>query len=88
MSEGIRLPVDHCPACGTLLDAASGVRGEDIIPGPGDLSVCIRCGQMLIFNQRLRLRKATEKDLEELLIQDSRAFAALMKAQSLILQDL
>lgn len=38
-----------CPACGTTLDAASNLGGAPARPGPGDFSVCIRCGTLLRY---------------------------------------
>lgn len=34
---------DLCPVCGTTLDAATALDGEEIKPNPGDVSICIKC---------------------------------------------
>lgn len=89
--DGLRLPTDCCPECKTILDAITGLQKdglwkENIIPTPGDLSLCVRCGEILVFNPELRLRKATPKDLETLITEDITAFATLIKSRNFILE--
>lgn len=52
-------PVNHCPYCGYKLDSAFGV-GNQAKPKPSDVSICGRCGNFLIFDDRLNLRKPLE----------------------------
>lgn len=60
--------IDHqtpeaiCPWCGTPLNAATGVTCEDG-PSEGDISICAKCCEILIFKEDLTLRKPTAAEL-------------------------
>ena len=43
------LPQSKCPTCGYEMDSATGTT-HDEDPRPGDLTVCLNCGEMLQFN--------------------------------------
>lgn len=45
---------DCCPTCFYKVDAASPLEGEHI-PMPGDLSICLSCGEYLYFEDDMRL---------------------------------
>lgn len=50
----------HCPQCGAKHWLASAVHTpERWAPKPGDLSVCIRCAAVLVFEDGMYLRGAT-----------------------------
>lgn len=44
-----------CPACGYPMDCATGI-GHQRSPSPGDVTVCISCGDISLFNDDLSLR--------------------------------
>ena len=46
-------PRNLCPACGYLIDAASALAGRGA-PRPGDVSMCLSCGEVLMFDDALR----------------------------------
>lgn len=54
-----------CAVCGHKLDGASGV-GNNTVPKPGDVSICIRCTNISVFGDDLKLRKPTENEMKEL----------------------
>lgn len=54
----------RCPECRSTLDGATGV-DHDERPKPGDVSLCLYCGTILVFEED-RLRRAQEKDLAEI----------------------
>jgi hypothetical protein len=60
MSEGktTRVPCGHCPRCGYKLDAASS-------PRPADPTLCLRCGLLLVFDDELRPRAPSARELLE-----------------------
>ena len=58
-------PQNHCPKCGYRTDAASVARGQHHRPNAGDISVCMNCGAITIFNDDLTLREPTGKELLE-----------------------
>jgi hypothetical protein len=63
-----------CPTCGYRMTEHSAVGGDGPrLPKAGDASVCIRCGQVLLYVNDmvgLRFRLPTAPELEELLDED------------------
>lgn len=65
--SGDKLPVQHCPICNYKIDAATcAENGLRLRPSVGDISICIDCGELLIFLDDFSLRKAEPCDLWEL----------------------
>lgn len=58
-------PRQACPRCGYQFDRAAGAF-TDRIPKHGDVSLCFRCGLLLVFNADLTARPMTEEELDEL----------------------
>lgn len=82
MSEIVsgRLPTrPKCPACGQPLDGWTGGAG----PGPraGDLSVCVYCGEALLYTEALLLRVLTQGDRDEL---DDETLADLTRLKAIV----
>jgi hypothetical protein len=79
-------PAAVCPACGFGLGYCSAVSGplerEAGGPQPGDLSLCGRCAELLIFAEGGKLRRAELADLVPLSREDH---AAIAHARRLIL---
>ena len=63
ISTMTELPASECVYCGARHDAASAV-GDVGRPKPGDVTVCIKCGGLLAFDDRMLLRKAEDSELE------------------------
>ena len=60
-----------CPICGTVVDGALMIAGvnvptERLMPGPGDLSICVYCFAVSVFTDQGQLRTATAKECEEI----------------------
>ena len=72
---------DACPYCGHKFNRQAGVETNDK-PKAGDVSLCIKCGGVLIFNKKLRMRRPTAKELKEVagLPDTQRAIAAWRRA--------
>jgi len=51
-----QLPECQCPYCEAKLDTATDLK-TNVMPKPGDISVCINCAQVLVFADDLTLRK-------------------------------
>ena len=61
-----RMNPTPCPFCGKPLDAASPTEGSnDRQPSDGDLSMCIYCGEWIVFNADLTFRKPNDEEYEE-----------------------
>ena len=78
MARITRTPKQPCPACGTLLDSASDME-SDAVPEPNDVSVCLRCGVPLVFNQDMSLRRMTTDEVDELAEKDPEALHDLRR---------
>lgn len=52
----------ECPKCLHQMDRSTGPEP----PRTGDVTICIRCGQMLIFEADLQVRVPAEDELNEL----------------------
>lgn len=49
------LPDDACPTCGYELDACSPMSSNDREqPGPGDITLCFGCGEVLWLDAQLK----------------------------------
>lgn len=58
-----KMPAALCVACGYAFDAAANISGSRR-PKPGDLSICLSCGALLVFDTDLRpSRRATSDDV-------------------------
>ena len=57
------LPVSTCPTCHYKTEAATCMATGDCHPSEGDYSVCMKYGEILIFNAALVLRAATVSDM-------------------------
>lgn len=53
-----------CPACGYLLDTTSCIAAPGVAPGPGDLTLCMACMALLVFNEDLRPRLPWPGEIE------------------------
>lgn len=57
------LPQQLCLACGDVLQATSEVTTSKArMPEPGNLSICLRCGHVAIFDKDLKLRNPTPEE--------------------------
>jgi len=57
-----RVPGSDCPACGYHIDAATCVEGN-YQPSPGDPTVCVACGAVLVFTEARTLRATTAAEV-------------------------
>ncbi len=76
-SKTIRVPKSNCPNCGHSLDSCSDVSGI-ASPSPGDVSVCIRCGEFLEFDDRMLMKSLPASKLLQLQLADPVAFGYLV----------
>ncbi len=57
-----KLEGNRCPFCGKLTDYALGPAS----PQPGDVSVCMSCRNVNVFDEKMGLRKPTAEEACEL----------------------
>ncbi len=67
-AAGKPLPLSPCPACGSPNDAATSCDETDpeqkVRPMPGDVSVCIRCASIMVFQPDLTLKVVALDELD------------------------
>lgn len=60
-----RLQESRCLGCGKLLDCASCLQHDDA-PGPGDVTICLDCGHIMIFTDDMGLRNPNFAEIHDL----------------------
>lgn len=56
------LDKSHCSDCGRLVDAASGAN-HDFKPKSGDITICLYCGHVMAYDNKLLLRELTKEEM-------------------------
>lgn len=56
------VPLVACKNCGYEFDRISDVVADNV-PRPGDMTLCLRCGDIMAFNDDMTLRSLTEDDI-------------------------
>lgn len=59
-----KIPERRCPFCDYKLDVAASVYNKKNTPKPGDISICLSCASILIFNDDLTIRKPEPGEIE------------------------
>jgi RNase P subunit RPR2 len=64
--DGSRLPKSVCQNCGKPLDAAARPQADEPRPGPGDVTVCLGCGHIMVYADDMNLRHPTGEEMAEI----------------------
>lgn len=72
----VYLQPTKCPHCGVKMPLAGDALGAGSGPSPGDYSICIECGGLAEFTEKLELVAADESELDA----DGRANVAEVRA--------
>jgi len=75
-----------CPICEKPFRGHHCADGSDSEPSAGDWTLCLSCGAMLIFNEDLTARFASEKERHELEREDPETLRFLMRGQRAIVE--
>jgi len=62
----MKVPPSACPTCHELNDAATDIDNTNATPKEGDLSVCLNCGEIMVFNADRTTRAVALNDLTAL----------------------
>ena len=65
LGEDHQIKENFCPFCNHKLDGCSQVNGNNL-PDPGSYSVCIKCGNVSVFDDDLCLRKPLPEEEAEI----------------------
>jgi hypothetical protein len=57
-----KIPECFCPTCKHPFDRATNGNGIAAAPNPGDVSVCVECGEYLEFNPDMTLRRLPDDE--------------------------
>lgn len=60
---------NFCPACGYRSDSSTSI-GTQAVPKPGDITLCIKCGEMNRFTQSLQLEPVPDDWLADLPLEE------------------
>lgn len=58
------MPPAECPNCGFVSDMASAIDNENAKLKPGDVSICIACGHLMVAKDDLTFRNPTDDEIK------------------------
>lgn len=61
-----KVPVSVCVSCGESNDSFTSVKADDARPKSGDISICLYCGHVAIYDDNLTLRELTDDEMYEI----------------------
>lgn len=63
--------ISPCPKCGYKIEHSSPIEKKDAgaSASKGDFTLCLSCGEILRFDDNMQLKISTQKDLEDLEIE-------------------
>lgn len=79
MKTKVSINEKSCPSCKVILNDIAHIEGEEVLPKPGDISICFKCGTILEFTPKMNFKFATAKVLRELNTTEIFALEALQK---------
>ena len=74
----------RCPYCGYRCDSAT-MLGGNAAPSPGDVTICIECQSICVFDAKLKMRTPTDSEMYDIagdrrIIMAQRALASVKKS--------
>lgn len=73
-----------CPYCGYLCDSATNTVENARKPREGDLTICIKCGEISKFGKNYEILKMTQEDHIEYLLIDPEMYNHTLKVQEVV----
>lgn len=80
MLDSVHTVESKCSLCGYVFDCAAGLTAP--VPKPGNVSLCMRCGAIGIFETGLSVRLATDDEVAD--IMKSNVGPVIRKSQAVI----
>lgn len=75
-----------CPVCKSRLDGASFLKKGEVMPVPGDISVCVYCETILEFEEGLFVHELPGEELERIRVQEPKHYRMIMTVKDAITQ--
>lgn len=75
-----KMPDHSCPACGERHDAASVICSPRPMPQPGDITICIACGQAMMFTTGYGVEAVDPDTIPDIHPDDLRAIKSAQQA--------
>jgi hypothetical protein len=74
--KSYKTPTFHCPRCQHKLDRVTPSDDSEAArkPEENDFTICIQCGEILVFSKDLSLELMAKKDLKALYKEDRQTF--------------
>ena len=66
LGNSIEVPENTCLHCGYLIDRARACDSPITRPRPHDVTICTKCGEIMIFDHELKFRKPNDNDLRSI----------------------
>lgn len=60
-----KLRPQFCIECGLPFNAISGTKGDNAIPQPGNISLCLNCGHLTVFSDNGMLREPLVEEWDD-----------------------
>jgi hypothetical protein len=83
------MPLSACTNCGYVLDGATGVAEDDhkgdLVPDPGDFTICVYCGHLMIFTDTLTMRDLTKDEMIK--VAGDKRMIAIQEARARVLRN-
>lgn len=65
-AKSVRIPEQKCLYCGYVFTAVSNFAKPTELPDPGSANLCMKCGGLMVFGDKLVLRKPSFEELADL----------------------
>lgn len=62
--DSTEIPTSFCSGCGAPVDRATYAGPAVVEPVPGDISLCLRCMKISIFDEAMQLREPNPQELQ------------------------
>jgi hypothetical protein len=66
ISKTVQHKLSLCPWCGVKIAASTRI-GDESVPKPGDLTVCLNCASPCRYDLDMTVLKSSDKEMRELL---------------------
>lgn len=84
LGGSVEMPENSCLRCGYSSDRGAVVDSPITKPRPSDVTLCIHCGEVMMFDDDLKFRHLTQDDVIRIMADTELMFNIVMAKQALI----